>query len=91
MLDAKDPAIAYTRTYEIGYRNVRDIRGFVAKRYGVTGVPETAFIDARGRLVGKHIGAFTKGGLGSAVRELLKLKPGQLMKLSGSGETRPVP
>ena len=45
--------------YDIPYPSARDTRGVVAKRYGVTGVPETAFIDADGNLVGKYIGAFT--------------------------------
>ena len=91
MLDGKDPALAYTKRYKIGYDNVRDSRGVIAKRYSVTGVPETAFVDASGRLVGKYIGAFTPGRLEDAVTKLLALKPGSLLKLSGTGDSRPVP
>jgi cytochrome c biogenesis protein CcmG, thiol:disulfide interchange protein DsbE len=91
MLDSVTPARAFVDTYGIGYPSVRDARGVVAKRYGVTGVPETAFIDAQGRLVGSYIGAFTKGQLERAVRDLLELEPGEVLKLTGRGETRPVP
>jgi cytochrome c biogenesis protein CcmG, thiol:disulfide interchange protein DsbE len=91
MLDGKDSALAYVKRYGIGFESVRDTRGVVAKRFGVTGVPETAFIDARGRLVGTYIGAFTKGQLAGAVRDLVDLEPGELLHIAGRGETRPVP
>ena len=91
MLDGRDPALAFVKQRRIPYASVRDTRGVVAKRYGVTGVPETAFIDADGNLVGRYIGAFTGDGLERAVRDLLDLEPGELLQLSGRGETRPVP
>ena len=91
MLDGRDPAVDFVKRYRIPYPSARDTRGVVAKRYGVTGVPETAFIDADGRLVGKYIGAFTKGQLERVVRDLIDLRPGELLKLTGRGETRPVP
>jgi cytochrome c biogenesis protein CcmG/thiol:disulfide interchange protein DsbE len=91
MLDARDPALAFVKRFGIGYPSVRDTRGVVAKRFGVTGVPETAFVDARGRLVGKYIGAFEEGQLEAVVRGLLNLKPGRTLRLSGHGETRPIP
>jgi cytochrome c biogenesis protein CcmG, thiol:disulfide interchange protein DsbE len=91
MLDGKQPAEDFVRHYEIPYPSARDTRGVVAKRYGVTGVPETAFIDADGNLVGKYIGAFTNDQLERAVRDLIDLRPGALLQLTGRGETRPVP
>ena len=39
----------------VTYPTVRDGSGSVADRYGVSAVPETYFIDRRGRLVGEHI------------------------------------
>ncbi len=91
MLDAVSPARAFIEKYRIPYPSGQDTRGVVAKRYGVTGVPETMFIDARGRLVGRYIGAFTDGQLEGAVERFLKLEPGELLTLTGRGETRPVP
>jgi cytochrome c biogenesis protein CcmG, thiol:disulfide interchange protein DsbE len=91
MLDGRDEALSFVKRYGIGFESVRDTRGVIAKRFGVTGVPETAFIDARGRLVGTYIGAFTKGQLARAVRDLVDLEPGELLRIAGRGETRPVP
>jgi hypothetical protein len=49
---------------------VRDPGGTVADRYGVTGTPETFFIDRRGRLVGAHIlGPINQGSNKSLFRE----------------------
>jgi cytochrome c biogenesis protein CcmG/thiol:disulfide interchange protein DsbE len=45
----------FLRAHDITYPTVQDGSGDVADRYGVTGVPETYFVDARGRLVGTHI------------------------------------
>ena len=39
----------------VTYPVVRDPGGNLADKYGVTGTPETFFIDRRGRLVGSHI------------------------------------
>jgi cytochrome c biogenesis protein CcmG/thiol:disulfide interchange protein DsbE len=91
MLDGKEPAEDFAKRYDIPYPSARDTRGVVAKRYGVTGVPETAFIDADGNLVGTYVGAFTGEQLERAVRDLIDLRPGELLKLTGRGETRPVP
>jgi cytochrome c biogenesis protein CcmG/thiol:disulfide interchange protein DsbE len=90
MLDGREEARAFVKRYGIPYGAVRDARGVVAKRYGVTGVPETAFIDAGGRLVGHYIGAFD-GQLESTVRKLLALGAGETLHLTGQGETRPIP
>lgn len=92
ILDGRDAALAYVSKYGIPYRSVLDARGLTAKSlYSVTGVPETVFIDAQGKLVGHYIGAFTPGQLGPLVRELVSLRPGGSLEITGRGETRPVP
>ena len=45
----------FLRAHGITYPTVQDGSGMVGDRYGLTGVPETYFIDAQGRLVGSHI------------------------------------
>jgi cytochrome c biogenesis protein CcmG/thiol:disulfide interchange protein DsbE len=52
--DTKSAARAYLRRYEIDYPNIRDGVGTTFGRWGVTGVPETFFVDPRGRVV-RHI------------------------------------
>jgi len=45
----------FLRAHDITYPTVEDGSGKVGDLYGLTGVPETYFIDAQGRLVGSHI------------------------------------
>lgn len=42
----------FMRHYRIDYPNIRDPGNEVPRAYGATGVPETFFITARGRIVG---------------------------------------
>ena len=48
-----------------------DVGGTAPVDYAVTGVPETVFINARGIVVSKSIGAVNDGGLDSTIRSLL--------------------
>jgi cytochrome c biogenesis protein CcmG/thiol:disulfide interchange protein DsbE len=57
MQDITDDARGFIRHYGTRYLNLRDRGNDVAHRYGVTGLPETFFIDAHGRVVGHVIGA----------------------------------
>ena len=88
ILDGRDAGLAYMAKYKVPYPSVRDVRGETSKDYGVTGVPETVFIDARGVIVAHYIGAFKNGQLGPVVRDLIA---GNKIELTGRGETRPVP
>ena len=45
----------FLRAHGITYPTVQDGPGDIGDKYGLTGVPETYFIDAKGRLVGAHI------------------------------------
>jgi len=49
--DATDAALAFVAEHGLTYRSVRDGSGSVLAGYGVTGVPETFFIDRDGRVV----------------------------------------
>jgi cytochrome c biogenesis protein CcmG/thiol:disulfide interchange protein DsbE len=91
ILDGMNEGRRYERRYGIPYESVRDARGSVAKTYGVTGVPETVFVDAYGDVVGKYIGALDRSTLAGILDDLAHLKPGRLLTIEGSGETRPVP
>ncbi|HYZ91683.1 MAG TPA: TlpA disulfide reductase family protein [Actinomycetota bacterium] len=91
ILDGREEALKYLRTYRIRFPNVQDTRAVVAKRYGVTGAPETVFIDESGNVVGKYIGAFRRGELERLLDELVALNSGEVLRITGRGETRPVP
>jgi cytochrome c biogenesis protein CcmG/thiol:disulfide interchange protein DsbE len=57
-VDAQDfsgDARRFVRRYKLTYPNVHDGPGNVLPKYGVTGFPETYFVDRRGRLVGDRV------------------------------------
>lgn len=54
--DLEAPARAFLAQYAITYLNLRDPDGGVGRLFGTTGVPETFFIDASGRILGKFPG-----------------------------------
>ncbi len=67
--DVTGDARRFLARHNITYPTVQDGSGAIADRYGISGVPETYFVDRRGRLVGEHImgtvahqkDAFTRG------------------------------
>ena len=53
--DVTGDAKRFLERHGITYPTVQDGAGAIADRYGVSAVPETYFIDRKGRLVGDHI------------------------------------
>ena len=57
-VDAQDlsgDARRFLRRHGVTYPTVHDGAGAVARRYGVSGFPETWFLDRAGRLVAEHV------------------------------------
>ena len=57
--DTVEAAQKFIGDFSLTFPNVRDTAGKVSIDYGVYGVPETFFIDRRGRIRAKHVGAVT--------------------------------
>ena len=53
--DFASDARNFVRHHGETFPTVRDPSGSVADAYGITGTPETFFIDRRGRIVGDHV------------------------------------
>ena len=53
--DTKSAARAYLKRYGVDYANIRDGVGTTFGRWGVSGVPETFFVNRLGRVVPPHI------------------------------------
>jgi cytochrome c biogenesis protein CcmG/thiol:disulfide interchange protein DsbE len=53
--DFRGDARAFAKRYGVTYPIVHDRRKETVGRYGVVGVPETFFVDRRGRLVGERV------------------------------------
>jgi cytochrome c biogenesis protein CcmG/thiol:disulfide interchange protein DsbE len=67
MQDVTGDAREFLREFSITYPNVREAGKETSRRYGVTGLPETFFISARGQIVGHVIGALTPDQLRAGI------------------------
>jgi cytochrome c biogenesis protein CcmG/thiol:disulfide interchange protein DsbE len=65
--DIRSDARDFLREFRITYPTIREPGREVATRYGATGIPETYFISARGRVVGHVIGVVSVEQLDSGV------------------------
>lgn len=61
--DKRPDAEAYLAQFGISYPNVLDASGAVSIDYGVSGIPETFFIDRTGRIAKKWIGPLNQSQL----------------------------
>ena len=57
--DKPEAAKKFIADFSLTFPNALDPAGRVSVDYGVYGVPETFFIDRRGRIRAKHVGAVT--------------------------------
>lgn len=87
MQDVTTDAHSFMRHYAIDYPNIRDPSNDVARTYGVTGVPETFFISAQGRIVGHVIGASSTAQLTGGINAALA---GHVQRARQGGEQRPL-
>ncbi len=71
-IDAHDTpaaARAFLAQAHVTYPTVSDSNGAVATSYGLYGLPDTVFISATGKVVGRHLGELDAGTLRTALRE----------------------
>ena len=68
MQDLTSDARSFLREFGVTYPTIRDQGDDVAQDYGVTGVPETFFITARGKVVDHVIGVVDPEQLASGIR-----------------------
>ena len=61
-LDFSGDARGFMRRYHVSYPVVHDGGGTTVGPYGLTGYPETFFLDRKGRLVGRHVAGPVKEG-----------------------------
>lgn len=70
--DLPSAAKRFLRRYKVNYVSVRDGGDKTYTAYGLTGVPETYFIDPQGRVVTHAIGAVSEADLAASIESLLK-------------------
>jgi cytochrome c biogenesis protein CcmG/thiol:disulfide interchange protein DsbE len=69
--DARSDGLHFLQQYGITYPNVLDATGSVAIDYGVTGTPETFFINRQGIIVAHTIGELTAQSIQSNLKLIL--------------------
>ena len=75
MQDLREDARQFLSDHRVSYPAVRDPGKKTAKRYGATGIPETYFISASGRVVAHVVGAVSRGQLEDGVAAALSGNP----------------
>jgi cytochrome c biogenesis protein CcmG/thiol:disulfide interchange protein DsbE len=86
MQDLTDDAEEFLAEFGVTYPTIRDPGREVADAYGLTGIPETFFIDARSRVVGQAIGVLDARQLEVGARAA---RDGRVIGLLQGGEQRP--
>jgi cytochrome c biogenesis protein CcmG, thiol:disulfide interchange protein DsbE len=74
-VDVNDPsgdARGFMRKYGITYPIVHDNKNVTSPKYGLTGLPETFFLDRRGRIVSHVISGIKAADLERGVEEALR-------------------
>jgi len=75
-IDTKDLTFAakrYMAHYGVNYGIVRDVDGSESNRWGVTGYPETFFVDAAGNVIPPHVnGPIPADRLNAAIRQAIR-------------------
>ncbi len=70
--DTQQNTIDFARQYNVSYSIGSDPNGDTAIAYGVTGVPETVFINRQGIVVSKYGGALDSGTLDRSVQAIMR-------------------
>jgi cytochrome c biogenesis protein CcmG/thiol:disulfide interchange protein DsbE len=68
--DLKSDALAFSREFETPYVSVRDRGNGTYEDYGLTGVPETYFLDSQGRAVAHSPGAVSRQMLAQGIAQI---------------------
>ncbi len=70
--DTQQNSLDFARQYSVPYAIGADPNGDTAIAYGVSGPPETVFINRAGVVVSKSYGALDSGSLDRAIQAILK-------------------
>lgn len=70
--DSEAPAKKFMRDFKVPYESIYDPSGRIGFKYGVKALPATFFIDSKGQIIKRNIGAVTKADLIKGVEALIK-------------------
>ena len=86
MQDVTEDARAFLREFDLDFPQVRDPNNAAARRWGLTGIPETFFISARGDVVGHVIGTVSSEQLDTGATAAERGRPAPI---GTGGDQRP--
>jgi cytochrome c biogenesis protein CcmG/thiol:disulfide interchange protein DsbE len=70
--DFEADARRFLRRHDVPYVSVRDKGNRLYSMYGLTGIPETYYLDARGRVVAHSVGEVSRDDLESGIAEAIR-------------------
>jgi cytochrome c biogenesis protein CcmG, thiol:disulfide interchange protein DsbE len=73
VLDFSTDAISFLREHDVNYVSVRARGSGTYEDYGITGLPETYFLDARGRIVAHTVGEITSSELEDGIAQAVQV------------------
>lgn len=73
--DLRSDALSFLREFDVPYVSVRDRGDGVFDAYGLTGVPETYYLDSGGRIVSHTPGPITQESLEAGIRAAQRTAP----------------
>lgn len=74
--DLRSDALAFLREFDVPYVSIRDRADETYRAYGLTGVPETYYLAADGRIVAHTPGAISRASLEAGVAQAMAGQPG---------------
>jgi cytochrome c biogenesis protein CcmG/thiol:disulfide interchange protein DsbE len=88
MQDIRSDARDFLREFGVTYPTIRDPGKHVSRRYGATGIPETYFISAGGRVVGHVVGVVSAEQLEAGIAAARAGRPAGAQKGGARRPTR---
>ena len=70
-VDVEPKSLEYLEEFNITYPNAPDLRTAISEEYGITGIPETFFIDRDGQIIHHQIGPVNESMINILVQQLL--------------------
>ena len=86
MQDVREDARAFLDEFGLDFLNIRDEDNSVARRYEMTGIPETFFVTARGQIVSHVVGVVSRQQLDDGIAAARRGRP---RPAAAGGDQRP--
>jgi cytochrome c biogenesis protein CcmG, thiol:disulfide interchange protein DsbE len=73
--DLRSDALSFLHEFDVAYVSVRDEADETYRAYGLTGVPETYYVSADGRILAHSLGAISRSSLEAGIAQAMEGRP----------------